>query len=455
MSTYIFLRVDVLHSAKLLASHKKLATDLTPRSKGKGAGTLEVAPGTDRRSSGPYRGRQSSESDDKPKPQRMTRASRSPPRPDFVRDVIPHPERPDAETRPAGVPGRSLIDEELRPSRRADSFVARRAFEQRGADRHRRDHEAFLERQQARAQIQGRQNNDERQPAGQRAQAWDRRDDGEQQPAARRPPSSRKFSNPLSIVKEEFDISTRSDQAQLAKRFTSPPLLPGLVTSLHELLGPDAQPSPIQALALKHLISETPPAGEDPAFRQFLLASETGSGKSIAYLLPLLQALKQTEGANPAIPTPRKGPLLSTYPRALVLAPTHELARQLSMFAKALTHVAKLRVLCASRANEPNTGPRLRGMSASKMSGAFDGGGRGAEFTVNGATGARARPVDVLVATPMKVLEMTRGRGWNKTEGEGPDGRAVTVGEPEMGFENVEWVIVDEADVLFGMCILD
>ena len=28
---------------------------------------------------------------------------------------------------------------------------------------------------------------------------------------------------------------------------------------------------------------------------QFLLASETGSGKSIAYLLPLLQNLKETE----------------------------------------------------------------------------------------------------------------------------------------------------------------
>ncbi len=38
-------------------------------------------------------------------------------------------------------------------------------------------------------------------------------------------------------------------------------------------------------------------------------------------------------------------------PRAIMPAPTHELTRQLSGFAKELLHHNKLRVLCASRAN--------------------------------------------------------------------------------------------------------
>jgi ATP-dependent RNA helicase MRH4 len=75
-------------------------------------------------------------------------------------------------------------------------------------------------------------------------------------------------------------------------------------------------------------------------------------------------------------------------------------------------------------------------------------------------------PVDVVIGTPMKLLEMVRGRGWDRKEGEVEEddakgrlrrGRDKMVGFgkwrnlPEMGLANVEWVIVDEADVLFGL----
>jgi ATP-dependent RNA helicase MRH4 len=75
----------------------------------------------------------------------------------------------------------------------------------------------------------------------------------------------------------------------------------------------------------------------------------------------------------------------------------------------------------------------------------------------------------------MKLLEMERGRGWNweerareralrigkaKTEEHEDVGeehgankepaREFWVDEPEMGLQNVEWVVVDEADILFG-----
>lgn len=249
---------------------------------------------------------------------------------------------------------------------------------------------------------------------------------------------------------------------------------------------------------MKHLLaphSTDPPASDpvlksNPEWKQFLLASETGSGKSIAYLLPLLQSLKQTEAEARIAASNSTTQHKAMNPRALILAPTHELSRQLSGFAKALLHQVKLRVLCASKANVPNVdrvgGERKGGAnstSASQMKAMFDatvdGAGEFGEFGVK-----KSHPVDVVVGTPMKLLEMVRGRGWDrkpvevdsaedtedkeekleKVEAEevGEDARKLRRGRDkmagfgtwkakgEMGLENVEWVIVDEADVLFG-----
>ena len=71
------------------------------------------------------------------------------------------------------------------------------------------------------------------------------------------------------------------------------------------------------------------------------------------------------------------------------------------------------------------------------------------------------RPVDVLVGTPNKLLEMERGRKWGRVRDEtdkqlvaelsgSRDETSSKSPEPEMGLQNVEWVIVDEADILFG-----
>jgi ATP-dependent RNA helicase MRH4, mitochondrial len=137
----------------------------------------------------------------------------------------------------------------------------------------------------------------------------------------------------------------------LPESFTSPPLLPGLVNSLHEMLSADARPTPIQSLSIKCLLQNSH-SSPSPGWREYLLASEMGSGKSITYLLPLLQHLKQAELADKDLPLPvprRHQRLLN--PRGIILAPTHELSRQLSGFAKSLLHEVKLRVLCTSQAN--------------------------------------------------------------------------------------------------------
>ena len=257
--------------------------------------------------------------------------------------------------------------------------------------------------------------------------------------------------NPLT---EEFDLSvpkTRGSES-VPVTFSSPPLLDGLRDSVHQVLGKSANPTPIQALSLKHLFSDA------PEWRQYLLASETGSGKSIAYLLPMLHHLKKSELAAPESTSSATLPerQRAVNPRALVLAPTHELSRQLSSLAKALLHNTKLKVLCASRANVKST-PRMT-FTASKMAARF---ADDTDGTLSMPPLGGYRPVDVLVGTPNKLLEMTRGRKWDRIKDETDKNLAAELSglrnesssrgtEPEMGLQNVEWVIVDEADILFG-----
>jgi ATP-dependent RNA helicase MRH4 len=187
--------------------------------------------------------------------------------------------------------------------------------------------------------------------------------------------------HPTSHIPAEFDFSvTPEAQHTLPPAFSSPPLSSGLLQSVHELLGPNVRPTPIQSLSLKHLFVTPPP----DSFRRFLLASETGSGKSLAYLLPMLHDLKTAEHLSPR----------RTGPRALVLAPTHELSRQLASFGKALVHHSRLRVQSASRANVA----RAR-VSAAKMAHAFGGDDAEGEFKVRPGNGT-SHTLDVLVGTP-------------------------------------------------------
>ncbi|KAF8877413.1 P-loop containing nucleoside triphosphate hydrolase protein [Infundibulicybe gibba] len=303
--------------------------------------------------------------------------------------------------------------------------------------------------------------------------------------ASSKTPGERQTSKPRDIapvISEFYDppalISTAQrgltfPKGEIHTHFSSPPILPGLLSCLHDLLGPDAAPTPIQSLSLKWLLaskdSEAPPTalGEVSGWKQFLLASETGSGKSIAYLLPVLQSLKELELQRTNLPSAglHNQPGREYNPKALILAPTHELSRQLSSFAKALLHKIKLRVLCASKANVKNA--KERDGTSAKMVAQFEEEAKksaGGEFEVRRDS---KWPVDVVVGTPMKLLEMVRGRGWDRKEddGEAEDldeaekklrrGRDKMLGfgkwrsQPEMGLANVEWVVVDEADVLF------
>ena len=91
-------------------------------------------------------------------------------------------------------------------------------------------------------------------------------------------------------------------------------------------------------------------------------------------------------------------------------------------------------------------------MSVSKMAEALFDDELGGDSEVLVRPGAHAHGVDIVVGTPSKVLELIRGRGWDHDPEEQPR-RKVNLGEPQMGLADVEWVVVDEADVLFGMCL--
>jgi ATP-dependent RNA helicase RhlE len=139
-----------------------------------------------------------------------------------------------------------------------------------------------------------------------------------------------------------------------------------------------AAPTPIQAQAIPHVL----------AGRDLLACAQTGTGKTAAFLLPLLQRLTQR---------PSSGRI-----RALIVTPTRELASQI-----------------AERASVYGAGTRLR------QTVVFGGVGQKPQED------ALRRGVDVLVATPGRLLDLM-GQGFARLGA-------------------VEVLVLDEADRMLDM----
>ena len=77
------------------------------------------------------------------------------------------------------------------------------------------------------------------------------------------------------------------------------------------------EPTPIQAQAIPHVL----------AGRDVLAGAQTGTGKTAAFVLPILQYLHATPAARPPVAS-RPGQPPRRRPRVLVLVPTRELALQ-------------------------------------------------------------------------------------------------------------------------------
>ncbi|GFH05651.1 uncharacterized protein HaLaN_00150, partial [Haematococcus lacustris] len=119
-------------------------------------------------------------------------------------------------------------------------------------------------------------------------------------------------------------------------------------------------PTEIQALSIPAILS-----GGD-----YLLASHTGSGKTLGYLLPIVELMKRQEREQGFVSRPKR-------PRVLVLGPTKELAEQITGVAKALSHHVKLRVTCANSTGLP----------------------------LNKQVEILSRPNDLVVSSPTKLLQ--------------------------------------------------
>ena len=160
----------------------------------------------------------------------------------------------------------------------------------------------------------------------------------------------------------------------------------GVPTSLTDALAPQGitHPTPIQAATLPDSLQG----------RDVLGRGRTGSGKSYAFLLPLVSRL---------IAEPRKR--VARKPRSLILAPTRELASQLAEALRPLERAAGLRSTVVF-------------------------GGVGQKPQVD----ALARGVDVLVACPGRLLDL--------------------MGQGHIDLGDVEITVIDEADHMADMGFL-
>ena len=100
-----------------------------------------------------------------------------------------------------------------------------------------------------------------------------------------------------------------------------PSLLATLVEKKFEI------PTEIQTKAIPLLLSKNSVVG----------VSETGSGKTLSYALPVLHKLKELENNKDPVET-------DSSPRAEVIVPTRELGEQVSKVFKPFTHTTRLRV---------------------------------------------------------------------------------------------------------------
>ena len=184
-----------------------------------------------------------------------------------------------------------------------------------------------------------------------------------------------------------------------------------MLPAVYQKLGDHPKTTPIQSLAFNHFFPFTEPG------QRVLLGAETGSGKTLAFLVPMMSQLKLTEGEYRKV-YDQDHKYSEVLPRSIVLSPTHELTRQTTGMAKNIVHSMKLSVL---------------GMSQTKD------GGIG---TVRGVK-------DVFLGT---VAMTRRMLGVNKPGDERNQDR---MRKAWVVPDKLEWLVIDEADVLLGWSSLD
>ena len=139
--------------------------------------------------------------------------------------------------------------------------------------------------------------------------------------AARRPALASTFASAACRFARAF-ASGQDDAVAAPESFADLGLEEALVAATDSM--GLTRPTDIQAFAIPKILSGG----------HFLVASHTGSGKTLSYLLPVIQQMKDAERETGARAKPKR-------PRVLVVGPTRELAEQVRSVAKAVSHHCK------------------------------------------------------------------------------------------------------------------
>lgn len=151
------------------------------------------------------------------------------------------------------------------------------------------------------------------------------------------------------------------------------------------------KPTPVQKYAIPIIISG----------RDLMACAQTGSGKTAAFLVPILNQMYERGASQPPMSN-RPGPRRKQYPLGLVLAPTRELATQIYEEAKKFSYRARMRPAVLYGGN--NTMEQMRELD---------------------------RGCHLIVATPGRLEDMiTRGK---------------------VGLDNIRFLVLDEAGELREM----
>ncbi|WFD43887.1 RNA helicase [Malassezia psittaci] len=197
-----------------------------------------------------------------------------------------------------------------------------------------------------------------------------------------------------------------SNAPSLQGTFEGMGLDPILVRHLNTKMGLGGKPTEIQRLAIPPLLT-TPP--NDAAIRDILIQAQTGSGKTLTYVLPLVQSL---------LPLSTESFIdRSVGTLAIILAPTRELARQI------YTVLEKLLAMSLT-SSEDEDAPRY---SRWIIPGLLTGGS-----TKNHEKQRLRKGCPILVATPGRLLDHLQNTS------------SLDVGK-------CRWLVLDEADRLLEM----
>jgi superfamily II DNA/RNA helicase len=218
----------------------------------------------------------------------------------------------------------------------------------------------------------------------------------------------------------EQDITVDQPQldTSLPNGFAVLGLAPELLAAVADL--GFTQPTPVQDQAIARAMAQS---GEGATFNDLMVSSQTGSGKTAAFLLPVLHTLIQQKDAEAAAeqqaraealargetpaPRNRKSPMnprhfKAAVPGALVLCPTRELAQQVAHDAIDLVK-------------------HTRGLRVANVVG-----GMPYQMQI-----ARLQNADLVVATPGRLLDLQRSS--------------------QIKLDKVQFLVVDEADRMLDL----